>query len=282
MAAPTPPPIRKALKLPGLWISGISGWSISGSITTRLMEPRSGCAPAISQQSTEMATAAIAERIWHRVILVSLFPTLAGSVKPRREAVHGQPAETGWRTQKGRCLSRLFVADVDDLVALQAAGGLHLDDLAGFLADERLADRRGIRDAPGFDVGFVLADDLPGGGLAVGLDVDGGAEDAAAFGVDQPRIDHLRVAELGFDLGDAALDEAGALARGVVLGVFREVAMGARFADGLGIGGALDRLQAMQLGAQQLGPAQGHGRFHQEVTGSARAWRRRACRSCRR
>src|SRR5207302_5929320 len=121
-----------------------------------------------------------------------------------------------------QAVAELFVADVDDLVALQAAGGLDLDDLAGLLADERLADRRGVGDAVRLDVGLVLADDLPGGGLAVGLDVDGGAEHAAPFGIDQLRVDDLRVAELGLDLGDAALDEAGALARGVVLGVLRE------------------------------------------------------------
>ena len=159
---------------------------------------------------------------------------------------------------------------------------MHLDDLAGFLADERLADRRGIRDAPGLDVGLVLADDLPGGLFTVGLDIDGRAEDAAALGVDQLGIDDLGVGELRLDLGDAALDEAGALARGVVLGVLREVAVGARLADRCGIGRALDRLQAVQLVAQEVGPAPGHGRFHQEVTGSARAWRKRACRSCSR
>src|SRR2546427_11212141 len=98
MAAPMPPPIRKALKLPGLWISGISGWGISESITTCLMEPGSGCAPcaaALSQQNTEMATAARAERICDRVILASLPPNLAEPVKLRREVGHGQSAEKG-------------------------------------------------------------------------------------------------------------------------------------------------------------------------------------------
>src|SRR5258706_4939278 len=92
MAAPMPPPIRKALKLPALWISGISGWGISESITTRLMEPASAgapCAPALPQQNAETATAARAQRICDRVILASLPPNLAQPVKPRREAVHG-------------------------------------------------------------------------------------------------------------------------------------------------------------------------------------------------
>jgi len=135
-------------------------------------------------------------------------PNLAGSVKPRREAVHGRSAETGQTDKWGAAYAgsgsvpELFVAHVDDLVALHAAGGLDVDDLAGLFADERLADRRGVGDAVRLDVGLVLADDLPGGRLAVGLDVDGGAEDAAALGIDQLRVDDLRVAELGFDLGD--------------------------------------------------------------------------------
>src|SRR5688500_14523509 len=85
---------------------------------------------------------------------------------------------------------RLFVADVDDLVALEAAGGLHLDHLARLLADQRARDRRGDIDAAFLDVGFVLADDLPGEGAALAvLDVDGGAEHAAAAGVDQLGVD---------------------------------------------------------------------------------------------
>src|SRR3954471_6716598 len=156
----------------------------------------------------------------------------------------------------------LLVADVDDLVALDAAGGLDLDDLAGFLADERLADRRGVGDPMRLDVGLVLADDLPRGGLAVGLDVEGGAEDAAPLGIDELRIDDLRVGELAFDLGDTALDEPGALAGGVVFGILGEVAMRARLADGLRVCGSLDRLQAVEFAAQQISSAPGHGCFH--------------------
>src|SRR6185295_13741156 len=80
----------------------------------------------------------------------------------------------------------LFIAHVHNLVALEPPGGLHLDRLARFLADERARDGRADRDAALLDVGLVLADDLPGGGLAAVVgDVHGGAEHAAAFGVDQ-------------------------------------------------------------------------------------------------
>src|SRR5437667_8872979 len=89
-----PPPLRTASKLLRLWIRGIAGWGISASLTISLMEARLGCepcAPALSQQNTETATAARAERICDRVILTSLPPNLAEPVKVRREVVHGQP-----------------------------------------------------------------------------------------------------------------------------------------------------------------------------------------------
>src|SRR6478736_1361541 len=179
----------------------------------------------------------------------------------------------------------LLVTDVDDLVALQAAGGLHLDHLARLLADQRSRDRRADVDAAVLDVGLVLADDLPGEGAAFAiLDVHGGAEDAAAAGVDQLRVDHLRVAELGFELGDAPRDEAGALARRVVLGIFRQVAVRARLADRRRVGRALDGLQPVQLFAQQVGAALGHGNLHGlDVTGkgSEVGSRSFACNSCR-
>src|SRR5436190_22832080 len=54
---------------------------------------------------------------------------VAGVCRKRRTAPR-TPASSG-------SVPELFVADVDDLVALEAAGGFHLDDLAGFLADER-------------------------------------------------------------------------------------------------------------------------------------------------
>src|SRR3954469_11126142 len=129
-------------------------------------------------------------------------------------------------------IGRLFVADVDDLVALHTAGGLDFDHLAGLLADECARDRRTDGNPAALDVALVLADDLPGGVLAAGFDVHGGAEDAAAVGVHQFRIDDLGVAELRFKLGDASLDEACPLGSSVVLGILGKVAMGASLCDG--------------------------------------------------
>src|SRR5688572_1831137 len=118
------------------------------------------------------------------------------SVPSRARRSLEQPA----RARQRRTTEELFVADVEDLVALHAAGGLHLDGLAGGFADQGAGDGRADEDAALLDVGLVLADDLPGEGLAlVVLDVDGGAEDNAAIGLQAPRVDHLGVGELRFD-----------------------------------------------------------------------------------
>src|SRR3954463_13386409 len=56
----------------------------------------------------------------------------------------------------------LLVAYVDDLVALEAARGLHFDHLARLLADQGTGNGRADVDTAGLDVGLILADDLPG------------------------------------------------------------------------------------------------------------------------
>src|SRR6185295_7720001 len=58
------------------------------------------------------------------------------------------------------------VADLDDLVALHAAGRLHVGRVAGFLADHRAGDRRADRDQALLQVGLVVAHDLVGDFLA--------------------------------------------------------------------------------------------------------------------
>src|SRR6476646_1974476 len=103
----------------------------------------------------------------------------------------------------------LFVADADDLVALQAARGLDLDGVAGILADECARDGRADEDAALPDVGLVLADDLPSRRVAAVLfDVHGGAEDHAALGVQRLGINDLRVGELRLDVADARFHQA--------------------------------------------------------------------------
>src|SRR3546814_13576660 len=58
--------------------------------------------------------------------------------------------------------------------------------------------------------------------------------------------------QLALELLDAALDEALLLARGVVLGVFLQVAVRTRFGDRVDHRRALDRLEFVQLRAQAL------------------------------
>jgi hypothetical protein len=164
---------------------------------------------------------------------------------------------------------------------------MHVDLVAGLLADQRARDRRRNRDPSCLDVGFVVTDDLVGHRVAaLLLEIDGGAEHAAPVGVEQLRVDDLRVAELGLDFRDATLDEALLVARRIVLGVLREIAVRARLRDGLGIGRPLDGLQAVQFGAQRFGTAGRHGGFgHQGMDPTVRERGvdpSFACRSCKR
>ena len=122
--------------------------------------------------------------------------------------------------------------DVGDLVGAGAAGRRNLHAVADLPADQRLGERRGERDGPRLHVGLVRADD------AVGLlllrllvdDRDAGAELHLVAG-QLGDVDHLDGGDDRLQLRDAALDEGLPLARGVVLGVLRQVAMGARLRD---------------------------------------------------
>jgi len=78
------------------------------------------------------------------------------------------------------------------------------------------------------------------------------AEHAAAIGVEQRRIDDLRIRELALDLGDTALDKALAFLGGRVFGIFGKVPVGARLGDRGDDGRPPHGLQLVQLGAQLL------------------------------
>src|SRR5262249_52683601 len=129
----------------------------------------------------------------------------------------------------------------------------------------------------GADVGLVLAHDLVGdaGTAVLVLELHGGAEHHLAGVRQLRRVDDLGVGELHLDLLNAALDEALLLARRVVLGVLRQVAVAARLGNGLDDRRARLRLEALELGAQRLGAAQRHG-------GAPHAESASWCRSCRR
>ena len=114
-----------------------------------------------------------------------------------------------------------------------------------------------------FDVRFVVADDLVAdfvAGVFVGQHHGRPEDDLAGVG-HRGYVDDLGVGELAFDVFDAAFDEALTLAGGVVFGVFLEVAVFARFGDGLDDGGAVYGFELFQFGAQGFGAAGGHGDF---------------------
>jgi hypothetical protein len=94
---------------------------------------------------------------------------------------------------------------------------------------------------PLLEVGLVVADDLVGD-LRVGRrcllpPARRRAEHHPAVGVQIGRIDDLRSGQLALDVLDAAFDEALLVLGGLVLGVLRQVALGARFGDRLDHGG---------------------------------------------
>src|SRR4051812_21332737 len=122
---------------------------------------RAGCSATLMYSAaaakSDVHNVAMSSRLW------SMFRLSSGSVPE-------------WVRMGSGSVPELFVADVDDLVALQAARGLDLDGVAGVLADERAGDGRADEDAALPDVGLVLADDLPGRGVAaLFFDVHGGA-----------------------------------------------------------------------------------------------------------
>jgi hypothetical protein len=156
------------------------------------------------------------------------------------------------------------VRDADDLVFALPGRGIDGDRVALVLADQRARQRRGDRDHRQFDVRLQVADDLVALFL-VGFDVgqrDRRAEHHAASGIQLGHVDHFGMRKLAFQLLDAAFDEALLLAGGVVLGVFLQVAMRARFGNGVDDLGAFHRFQLVQFLAQPLRAFQCQWRSH--------------------
>src|SRR5690606_16402209 len=124
-----------------------------------------------------------------------------------------------------------------------------------------------------------LADDLIGKLLASLLvdHVDRRAEDDAPAGVDSGDIDHLGVGELGLDLGNAALDEALLLPRGVVLGVLLQITVFACFRDRLNDARPGLGFEPMQLSPQLLRTSDGQRNLGHDAISLISL-----CRSCRR
>src|SRR4029077_5162884 len=152
------------------------------------------------------------------------------------EIVAGDPRLEG----RARCADRgrigpaapLFVLDFDDLVGPRAARRRDLDIVADRLADERPRHRRGYGKPALADIGLVLADNLVDG-LFLGLLVferDRRTEFDHLAGEFRD-VDDFGARDLVLELHHAAFDEALALARRVVFGIFGDVALLARLGD---------------------------------------------------
>jgi hypothetical protein len=126
---------------------------------------------------------------------------------------------------------------------------LHLNHVARDLSDQRARNRRAHRNLANLEIGFVFANDLVGRfflGVEV-FDFDGCAEHDFAVGIDGRWVDDLCVAELAFDFLNAALNERLLLFGSVVLGVFADIALQTRLANGARGFDTIHRLQAMKL-----------------------------------
>ena len=97
--------------------------------------------------------------------------------------------------------------------------------------------------------------------LLVGVAIRKGDRRAELGDVTRPfrRVDDFRAADLVFQLGDPALDETLAFTRGMVLGVFRQVAMLTCVGDGSDHRRPLFRFERFQLFLQPLEALQGNG-----------------------
>src|SRR5690606_20735225 len=162
---------------------------------------------------------------------------------------------------------RSDMTHLDDLVLDHAAGGLDRHHVAFFLADQRPGDRRTHRQLALLDVRLVVADDLVAH-LLVGLDigdVHGGTEDHLAGMRDAGDVDDLSVLQASLDITDARLDHALLLARGVVFGVFLEIAQLARLGDGLGDLRTQHGLQMLEFIFQGASALDGHREFGHDL-----------------
>src|SRR3989344_2044829 len=160
----------------------------------------------------------------------------------------------------GTCRSRSLVADRHHFVAANPAGSLHFGGIALFLADQGAGDRARDIDEPLLQIRLVLAHDLVFHEVArlFVFQFDRGAKDALAAAIHGAGVDHLRHRQLALDLLDAAFDEALAVLGGVIVSVFAEVALRARFGNCRDHSGALYGLEAVQFFLELFSTALGN------------------------
>src|SRR5262245_20626499 len=177
------------------------------------------------------------------------------------------PARTCRACRSATTSRWLFERDLHDLVGLRPVRRGHLDGVADLLADDGAGERRGDGQALGAHVGLVGTDDLVAV-LFLGVlvdDGDGGAE-LHLLARELADVDDLGARDLVLELGDAALDEALALAGRVVFRVLREIAMLAGLGDLPNHGRPLVQPQVLQLLFQALEAVGGHWDFVHPVS----------------
>src|SRR4051812_21069521 len=155
-------------------------------------------------------------------------PASRSSDSLRRRAASSSPS----------ALIRLADGDLGDLELAHLAGGqVHVHHVVLLVAEQRLADRRFVREPlrRRRGVGLGRADDHELIGLrpVLGLDVHGHA-DADDVGVELGRVDDGGGAQLLLEGGDARLEHHLLVLRVVVLGVLGDVAELASLLDALG------------------------------------------------
>ena len=117
--------------------------------------------------------------------------------------------------------------------------------------DERAAERGRIRNAALLCIGLVGADDLISDGLVVLVGQRDGRAEHDAVARQRRRIDDLRARQPVLQIADRGFDLSLPFLGGVIFGIFRKVAMRARFLDRIDDEGALG-LQSRELRAQLL------------------------------
>src|SRR5438445_979030 len=185
----------------------------------------------------------------------------------RASELLGNRPTSPWQARKAVCFASLSpsshgVLHAYDFKTAHAVRRLKLEAVAFALADQRARERRVDGDEALLDVGFEVADDLIGNLIAAGFldQIDGRAEYDPAVGAEARNVDHFGEAQRSFEFLDAAFDESLQFARGVILGVFLQIAVRTRFGNLRNDARPLLGLQPIEFAARALGALRGHWR----------------------
>jgi cytochrome d ubiquinol oxidase subunit II len=167
----------------------------------------------------------------------------------------------------------LLVDDLGNLVGASARRRRDFRLIAFFLADHGTGERRGHRNLAFFDVRLVFTDNLVGE-LLFRIDVDNRDRRAETdfLAAQLADVDDVGARQLVVEFADASLDEALLLLGGVILGVFRKIAVRPRLGNGRNDIGPLHGFQHLEFSLKG-GMAFGSHRnaFHREFPSSCAA-----------